>query len=177
MQQMLVAYLLNAAWQISIVAACAFLVSRLAGLSPQGRSRMWLTFLAAAAILPAVPLADLLPHATPTVARLPPAAPAAAILPTSAHALAAPTPAIWLPGWLAPAMIGLVAAVAVLMVVRLAVAGRAARRLVEQSRPAVLPGEVARALDELAHAHGRRTPPIRWSADVSSPAVVGALRP
>jgi len=178
MQQMLVAYLLNAAWQISIVAACAFLVSRLAGLTPQGRSRMWLMFLAAAAILPAVPLADLLPHAAPTVARLPPTgAIAAAALPAPTHALAAPTPAIWLPGWLAPAMIGLVGTVAVLMIVRLVIASRAARHLVEQSRPAVLPAQVARALDELAQAHGRKTPPIRWSADLSSPAVVGALRP
>jgi len=177
MQQMLVAYLLNAAWQISIVALCAFLVSRLAGLTPQGRSRMWLMFLAAAAILPAIPLADLLPHATPTVARLPPAAPVAAALPAPAHALAAPTPAIWLPGWLAPAMIGLVAAVAVLMILRLVIASRAARHLVERSRPALLPAEAARALDELARAHGRKTPPIRWSADLSSPAVVGALRP
>ena len=145
MQQLLVAYLLNAAWQISIVAACAFLVSRLAGLSPQGRSRMWLMFLAAAAILPAVPLADLLPHATPTVARLPPSTPVMSPLSASTHALAAPTPAIWLPAWLAPAMIGLVAAVALLLVARLLIAGRAARRLVEQSRPAVLPSEVARA--------------------------------
>jgi len=177
MQQLLVAYLLNAAWQISIVAACAFLVSRLAGLSPQGRSRMWLMFLAAAAILPAVPLADLLPHATPTVARLPPSTPVMSALPASTHALAAPTPAIWLPAWLAPAMIALVAAVALLLAARLLIAGRAARRLVEQSRPAVLPSEVARALGELAHAHGRKTPPVRRSAEVSSPAVVGALRP
>ena len=100
---------------------------------------MWLMFLAAAAILPAIPLADLLPHATPTVARLPPAAPVAAALPAPAHALAGPTPAVWLPGWLAPAMIGLVAVVAVLMIVRLVIASRAARHLVERSRPAVLP--------------------------------------
>lgn len=178
MQQILVAYLLNAAWQISIVAICAFLVSRFAGLSPQGRSRLWLMFLAAAAILPAVPLADLLPHATPTVARLPPNIPVeATVLPASSHVVATPSPAVWLPAWSAWVMIGLVAAVAVLMVVRLLVAGAAARRLVEQSRPALLPPEVIRAIDELARGHRRATPPIRWSADVASPAVVGALNP
>ena len=57
------------------------------------------------------------------------------------------------------------------------VASRAARRLVAQSRPAVLPAEVAHALGKLARAHNRAVPPVRRSFSVRSPAVVGALRP
>ena len=71
MQQLLANYLVNAAWQIPVVALCALLVSRVGGFTPQGRNRLWLLFLAIAAVLPAVSLAALLPHAEPTLARVP----------------------------------------------------------------------------------------------------------
>jgi len=57
MQQFLAGYLVNAAWQIPVVAFCALLVSRFGGLSPSARNRLWLIFLAIAAVLPALPLA------------------------------------------------------------------------------------------------------------------------
>ncbi|WP_372785203.1 M56 family metallopeptidase [Phenylobacterium sp.] len=178
MQQILASYLLNAVWQIPVVAVCALLISRFAGLSPGARSRLWLAFLAVAGILPAAPLAALLPQARRSVALVPageslaaPLAAAPAILPSTA------APALNLAPWSALAMTAFVAVVALALVARLILAGRAARRLVRQARPAILPAEVARALDTLARAHGRSTPPVLRSADVPSPAVVGALRP
>jgi hypothetical protein len=88
MQQLLASYLLNAAWQVPIVALCAFAIARFAGLEPRARNRLWLGFLAVAAILPALPVAALLPHAAPTVTRVPADAPVDAV--ALAAALAQP---------------------------------------------------------------------------------------
>ena len=177
MQEAFATYLLNAAWQAPVVAVCALMVSRFAGLSPRARSGVWLTFLVLATVLPAIPLAALLPHARPTVALVQPGAPIAAPLASAADGLPAAAPALQLAPWSALAMTAFVAAVALVLVARLVVAGLAARRLVRQARPAVLPAEVADALEGLARAHRRAVPPVLRSADVPGPAVVGALRP
>jgi beta-lactamase regulating signal transducer with metallopeptidase domain len=178
LQQVFASYLLNAAWQIPVVAVCALGVSRFAGLSARARNGLWLMALAAAVILPAVSLASLVPHATPTVAL---GAPGAAIASAGAAAapgtVAAAMPAIELPPWLGLLMSGLVLALAAALAARLVAASRAARRLVAQSQPASLPATVAKAVDELARAHGRSVPPVRRSAGVAGPAVVGALSP
>ncbi|HLZ76497.1 M56 family metallopeptidase [Phenylobacterium sp.] len=181
MQQLLAGYLVNAAWQIPVVAFCAFLVSRFGGLSPQARNRLWLLFLGIAAVLPAVSLAALLPHAAPTVARVPVDAVAAAAIEAAAPdpdvLVPAAQPALELSAWSAWAMTAFSAAVVALLIVRLSLAARAAGRLVRQSRPVVLPSAVATALERLAQAHGRIAAPVRSSKRVSSPAVVGAVSP
>ncbi|HEX3888367.1 MAG TPA: M56 family metallopeptidase [Phenylobacterium sp.] len=178
MQQLLASYLLNAAWQVPVVALCAFLVSRFGGLSPRARNRLWLSFLAIAAVLPAVSLSALLPHAEPTVARVPVealvAAPAVA---PAVNFVPSAEPAIRLAGWSAETMIAVFAVVALALAARLAVAGLAARRLVRRSEPADLPAEVLQAVRRLAQAHDRAAPPIRRSDSVASPAVVGAFAP
>jgi beta-lactamase regulating signal transducer with metallopeptidase domain len=181
MQQLLAGYLVNAAWQIPVVALCALLVSRFGGFTPQGRNRLWLLFLGIAAVLPAVSLTTLLPHAVPSVARLPAEATAIAAveIAQSAPDVIAPAakPALELSVWSAWAMSALSAAIVAILIVRLTAAARAARRLVRQSRPVALPLAVTQALDRLADAHGRIAAPVRRSAGVSSPAVVGALSP
>ena len=181
MRELLAGYLINAAWQIPVVALCGLLVSRFGGLSHGARNRLWLMFLGLAAVLPAVSLAALLPHALPTVARVPAAATAVAAFETSdpaASVIAARAePALQLSAWSAWAMSALSAAVVLALAIRLTVAGLAARRLVRQSRPVALPLAVARDLDRLAQAHGRIAAPVRRSSRVSSPAVVGALSP
>jgi beta-lactamase regulating signal transducer with metallopeptidase domain len=181
MQQLLAGYLINAAWQIPVVALCALLVSRFGGLSPQARNRLWLLFLGIAAILPAVSLGALLPHAVPTVARVPAAATAmatfqAADLATDVLAPAA-KPALELTEGSAWAMTALSAALVLILIVRLAIAALAARRLVRQSHPVVLPLAVAQELERLAQTHHRIAAPVRSSSRVSSPAVVGAISP
>src|SRR6185437_14788475 len=105
MQQLLASYLLNAAWQVPIVALCAFAIARFAGLEPRARNRLWLGFLAVAAILPALPVAALLPHAAPTVTRVPADAPVDAVaLAAAPHAAPSLAPAVALAPWAAWAM-------------------------------------------------------------------------
>jgi len=55
MQQLLVEYLINAAWQVPLVALGAAIVSR-AGLAPRDRNLVWLAFLAMAVLSPALPV-------------------------------------------------------------------------------------------------------------------------
>src|SRR6202012_5036885 len=125
------------------VAVCGALVSRFAGLSPRGRNLVWLGFLGAAAILPAVSLAALLPQATPTVARVDPAVFVAAAAPASVPDVAAapdaaPSPVLQLAAWAVWPMVGLCATIALALIVRLALAAAAARRLVRAARPVSL---------------------------------------
>ncbi|MGZ6019638.1 MAG: M56 family metallopeptidase [Phenylobacterium sp.] len=181
MRELLAGYLVNAAWQIPVVALCALLVSRFSGLAPGSRNRAWLLFLGLAAVLPAVSLTALLPHAAPSVARVPVDAVAVpafqTALPPSDVLVPAARPALELSAGSAWAMAILSAAVVLLLIVRLSLAALAARRLVRQSRPVVLPPSVAHDLERLAQAHGRIAAPVRSTARVSSPAVVGALSP
>lgn len=184
MHQLLVTYLLNAAWQIPLAAAGAPIVCRFAGLTPRARNRVWLAFLLAAAVLPALAFKG---PPRPVVA------PSAAAAPTYAHLAVietAPTPSVLSEEWQAlrdmtgalaahatPYLIGLFALAGALVAARLLAAVLAARRLVRRSRPATLADEVAGALAAFAAAHGRSAPPVRCSPDVRTPAVVGALRP
>jgi beta-lactamase regulating signal transducer with metallopeptidase domain len=178
-QETFAAYLVNAAWQAPVVAVCALIVTRFGGLSAPARNRVWLGFLAMAVILPAVALDAILPHALPTVARIAPAATASAMDLAAVAASPAPSaePAMRLEPWSAWMMLGLFAVVAAALVARLLVANAAARRLVEGSHPAHLPADLTQALARLARLHNRAVPPIRSSAHVPGPAVVGALKP
>lgn len=177
MQQFLASYLLNAVWQVPVVALCALLVSRFADLSPGARNRFWLVFLGVAAVLPAVSLGALLPQADPTVARLAPGAPLDGPTAPITHIVPAAEPALRLTAGSVEIMIVVFAIVAVALAIRLLAAAAATRRLVRQSEPAELPGEALEAIETLARAHDRQPPPVRRSAGVSSPAVVGVLRP
>jgi beta-lactamase regulating signal transducer with metallopeptidase domain len=168
-------YLINAVWQAPLVAFTALMIARFAGLAPAGRNRVWLTALAAAALLPAVSLEGLL-QATPTVVRIAPTTVVESPTAVTAEPLMA-TPAFALAPSAAWIMIGLAAAFAVLAVVRLALAGVAASRLAATGRPAVLPGDVVRAVERLAASRHRKPPPILATAAVEGPAVVGAWRP
>ncbi|THD62588.1 M56 family metallopeptidase [Phenylobacterium sp.] len=176
-QHALAAYLINAAWQAPVAALAAALVARFAGLSPKGRHRVWLAFLIAAVLLPAVSLEGVLPRATPTVARVAPNAVVEAPLAAASPPAAAAQPAFSLAPWAVWLMAGLCAATAVVLIARLAAASLAARRLVREATPASLPAEARQAVEDLARAHGRAVPPVLASAAVASPAVVGALRP
>jgi beta-lactamase regulating signal transducer with metallopeptidase domain len=179
LREFLAAYLVNAAWQAPVVAFCAFLAARFGGLSAGARNRLWLAALVAATVLPAISLGSLLPRAVPTVARVEPGAAVTLAATPVATAEAAPAaePALQLAPWSAWLMIGLLALIAAALIARIAVASAAARRLVRQSSPAVLPAEVTQALERLARVHHRTVPPVRTSRGVRSPAVVGALAP
>jgi beta-lactamase regulating signal transducer with metallopeptidase domain len=178
MRELVAAYLLNAAWQAPVVALCALLAARFAGLAPAARHRMWLLFLAAAVVLPAVSLQAMLPHATPTVTRIAPTAFAAPARPAPAPSM---MPATW-PGLaLSPlavwAMLGLSGLAAAAILARLGRALLAARRLVRAAWPAELPASVARTVARACAMRRRKVPQILRSPHVTSPAVVGVFRP
>ncbi len=147
MQQILASYLVNAAWQVPVVAICAFIISRFGGLSPRGRNGLWLVFLGVAAILPAITLSTLLPHMTPTVARVPIDALVDAQALAALHTVPAADPAVALPPWSAWTMIAVFAVVAAVLMARLAVAAIAATRLVRQSKRVELPAEIIQAVE------------------------------
>jgi len=178
MRELLAVYLVNAAWQAPVVAVTALLTSRFAGFAPAARHRLWLAFLAAAVVLPALSLQAVLPHATPTIARIaptafvagPPAATAVAKAPALDAALRLPPAVVW-------AMLALSGLVAAATLVRLAMAGLAARRLVRDAEPADLAPAVRQAMTQLCDQHGRRAPRVLRSPAVASPAVVGVFRP
>jgi beta-lactamase regulating signal transducer with metallopeptidase domain len=182
MRELLVAYLLNAAWQIPLAAIGAPLVCCFAGLTPKARNRVWLGFMLAGALAPALAF-----KASPVSAAAPETLQAAATL-AAVEMTAAPS--LLSEEW--QALRGMIAAAAahaapVLMVLfaftglivgaRLITASLAARRLVRRSRPATLAGEIIAALEAFADEHGRPVLQVRCSPDVRTPAVVGALKP
>jgi beta-lactamase regulating signal transducer with metallopeptidase domain len=182
MQDMLVAYLLNAAWQIPLAALGAPLVCRFAGLTPKARNRVWLAFLLAATLLPALAFKAPASHATAVLA----ASNTVRDLPVEV----APPPSALSEEWqalrgmiaglashAAPVLLGLFVVAALLVAIRLVAASLAACRLLRRSRPATLADEITAALEAFASVHGRTTPSVRCSPDVRTPAVVGALRP
>ncbi|HEX3366152.1 M56 family metallopeptidase [Phenylobacterium sp.] len=182
MRDLLVAYLLNAAWQIPLAAIGAPLVCRFAGLTPKARNRVWLGFLLAATLLPAFVFKAPAPPAVAVQAASDPA--------RFALVETAPSPSLLSEEWqalqgmiagltahAAPFLMALFALAALIVGVRLMIAGLAARRLLQRSRPATLADEITAALDVFAASHGRRAPPVRCSPDIRTPAVVGALRP
>lgn len=185
MRDLLVAYLLNAAWQIPLAAIGAPLVCRFAGLTPKARNRVWLGFLLAAALLPAFAF-----KAPASAAGVAVAARTASDPTRYALVEAAPPPSAFSEEWqalrgmisglighTAPFLMVLFALAALIVGVRLAIAGLAAHRLLQRSRPATLADEITASLGGFARAHGRPAPEVRCSPDVRTPAVVGALRP
>ncbi len=177
MQHMLASYILNGAWQVPIVAFCAFIISRFAGLSPRSRNHFWIAALLTAAVLPMVSLNALLPHFSPSVARVPVGAPVDTQALAALHPVAATDPIVSLPSWSVWTMTGLFVALALALLLRLTRAAVAARGLVRQSASFSLPPDLIEAVDAIARDHGRRSPQVRRSCRISSPAMVGVLRP
>ena len=188
MRELLVAYLLNAAWQIPLAAVGAPLVCRFAGLTPKARNRVWLGFLLAATLLPA--FAFKAPASAAAAAAATATAQTASDPNRYALVEAAPPPSALSEEWqalrgmivgliahTAPFLMVLFALAALIVGVRLAIAGLAAHRLLRRSRPATLADEITASLEGFAKAHGRPAPEVRCSPDVRTPAVVGALRP
>jgi len=177
MQHILADYILNAAWQVPIVALCALILSRFGGLSPHRRNQLWVAFLLTAATLPMVSLDVRLPHLAPNVARAPAGLPMASQALAPLHAPLSNDPAVLLPTWSVWAMTSLFLVLALTLLLRLAMAAIAADRLVRRSEHCTLPVDLAKALEAMARAHRRRSPEVRRSHQILSPAVVGAFRP
>ena len=183
MQHALIDYLVNAVWQIPLVAIGAAVVARFGGLGPRGRHHVWLTALALALVLPAAPSATALYRLTPVAPtaaaeQAMAAAPPPAVLPvTAVSASASSLPPVQFDADAARLVLITFAAITVLGLVRLVVAWRSTAGMVSRSRPLVLAPGVDMAMRGLARAHGRPLPPVRQSDEVRGPVVVGAMWP
>lgn len=185
MRETVIDYLLNAAWQLPLVAAGAWTLSRALSAPAARRAWLWSGFLGLALVLPvrlhpiASPMATMggarAADATfPTLASAPPAvvdgAPAAvSLLP---HA-----PSLAIDPELAQVALILAVAAALVALTRLVIGLAAARRLVRASQPATLAGPVAEALTRFCARHGMRQPRVRLSPALGGPVTVGALDP
>jgi beta-lactamase regulating signal transducer with metallopeptidase domain len=183
MQHALFGYLINAAWLAPLVAATAWTVLHLADLSPRTRNLAWLGFLALAVVAPALPGAGAsraLAPAPRSDLAMPAALPAESETTLAAN-LSRVSPLSLTRVEFSPRAASLVklafVTVAAVGLARLALAMAASLRLVSRSRDIILASPVTSAVEAFARAHGGRVPPVRVCEDVSSPVVVGALRP
>ena len=182
MHQILVEYLLNAAWQVPLVAAGAVIVFRFGDLAPRVRNLASLAFLVMAVVSPALPLDLPSPgHESAARAASPAAGSAVAAPALTAANLARVNPWRLLRIGLdrrSAALIKIAFATATAIgLARLALSGLAAQRLARRSVDMALPEPLAGALEQFMRAHGRGTPRVRRCAGVASPVVLGVLNP
>ncbi|MGH7023977.1 MAG: M56 family metallopeptidase, partial [Caulobacteraceae bacterium] len=176
MTDVLLAYVVNAVWQIPLVAIGAAAASRVGGLGPRGRHFLWIGALVLAVLLPALPAAEAL-----VVAIQPATGPVAATAVMSAPPMAA-APPIGLSTIVIDAGVARIIACAFALAVligaaRLVVAWRAATALARGSAEVALATAVAEALAATARSHGVAPPPVRLSEEVRGPVVVGHRAP
>jgi beta-lactamase regulating signal transducer with metallopeptidase domain len=171
MRQVLVDYLINAAWQLPLLALGAFALARVASLTARQRCWLWSAFLILALVLP-VKLSLALPFGAPAEAT---AAPVVAVAPVAA---AEPVHSgLQIAPWLAEALIAGFALALTVGAIRVIAGLLAARRLVRDAEPFALSGAAADALARFASRHGFRAPAVRLSRQIASPVTVGAFSP
>ena len=166
MQHAVLEYLLNAGWQLALVAAVALVLSRLLKLAPAQSCRLWLA---------AYGLAVLAPLLAVVVGESPAHSSAAAGL-----AWLSKTPAwngVVIPPWMALVLgtgfwLCLACAAARLLVSNIIV-----RRFVAASTALELPDDLRVRLEDFCRNRGHALPQIRCCGRISSPVVTGMRRP
>ena len=167
MSELILTYVVNAAWQIPLAAAAAALLTGVGGLGPRGRHLVWVAALALAVILPALPVAGAIAVAiqpTPdlaSLAALPPMTAAPPLITVSPD-LARGVGLVW-------------AALALFGLARLILAARAAAALARRADDLVLEPEVISVLAAAARARGVAVPPVKISDEVRGPVVAGRV--
>lgn len=158
-QQAVLDYLLNAGWQLALIGACAFALSRLLKLPPAQTCRLWLAAFALAVLAPVLAMAS---HGV-APSRVVPSGAAwgnIAIPPPLGLALGA---AFW--------------AFLAIAALRLLISCIVSLRLVKASRPVTLPDEMRAGLEDFCRQNGREPPPILGCARIASPVVAGLRKP
>ena len=176
MDQILIDYVVNAVWQIPLVAIAAAFFARVGRVGPGGRHIVWIAALVLAVILPALPAAEALSVQVQPRAQVQP------LLDVAPTATAPSAAAIGLPPIVIDAGVAQGVALAYAVVVafgffRLIFAWRAARGLAHRSEAYDLPPPVREALDVAAHAQGVTPPKVRMSDTIRGPVVVGCRAP
>jgi beta-lactamase regulating signal transducer with metallopeptidase domain len=152
-------YLLNAGWQLVLIAGGTLVLSRLLRLRPAQACWLWLAAFGLAALAPVLALA-----------------PGGAIA-AGSHVVGHAWQNILVPPKVALGLsIGFWLCLAG-AAVRLLVSCIIAIRLVRASRPVWLPDEVRESLEEFCRQHGRAMPRIHVCGRISSPVVAGIRRP
>jgi beta-lactamase regulating signal transducer with metallopeptidase domain len=194
---LIIDYIVNAVWQIPLIAIGAAILTRFGRLSPNGRHRVWLAALALATALPLLPAAKALsiaiapvrasveaarsvdlPRATGTSSGLASPTVDSPLALNGSHAdRATGLPPIIMPmAWARVVAIlwGLIVAGGML---RLALAWRSAADIARRSAPANLGDDISEMVRRTAQKLGVAPPSIRFSSDVRSPVVAGAKSP
>ena len=192
-EQILLEYALNAAWQVPLVTATAWLLLRVARLGPLGEHRVWLAVLAVCVLLPTrgispapavQPIAavesDSLPLLLPgtTVGLQPAAAPQPEALPlapapawhTRIATLHLSSTALRTGAWI-------YASVIMLALLRLTRGWLGASRLLNSSETCAMNEAEIRLWHEVASSLNVSRPQVRLSDAVTSPVVVGVFNP
>ena len=207
MGDLVLGYLLNAAWEAPLIAFGAFVLLRLVRLDARERCWMGIGFLMLAVVLPALDrrlAPSFAPPTLPEAVSFAVAPDMAATTPTVDHdALtqttdrSAPIQAAYdqpaaapdvmasahgpgkltLTPFIGRGLLWAFLAALAVGVARLAVGLAAARRLARRSRPVDLRPAVLSPMRRLATAHGRKAIPVRASDDLTVPAVVGGWSP
>ncbi|HWE46123.1 MAG TPA: M56 family metallopeptidase [Caulobacteraceae bacterium] len=179
-------YLINALWQAPLLGLGAWALTRIGGLSPVGRHRVWLICLALSVTLPAmslrlpsmpvhaVPRAVIVADAIPTIETDGPLVAAAVPHADTTMAPAVKT-ALEVDPRVAWGLAALFAAVVALGFGRLFLSWLAVRKLVGGAQSVTLPDGVQADLKAFMRARHRRMPRIRQTAQVASPAVAGVF--
>jgi beta-lactamase regulating signal transducer with metallopeptidase domain len=190
MEQAWIEYILNALWQLPLLAAGAWLLLLALQAEPATQHRIWLAVLALAVLLPArgirvhpgasleaqrtdvntrspMPLPKqesgvLLPEIEPAATRRPPTDRVSHVhfTPVIAHVVA-----------------GFFLCLVLLSFVRVALAWRLAMQLVQQASPATLSAAHMETLQSCSRHLGVKAPQVRESGALSSPVLVGAFSP
>jgi beta-lactamase regulating signal transducer with metallopeptidase domain len=183
---LLLTFLLNAGWQVPLVAAIGTLSSLSIRRAPaRFRHLLWLAVLAASLLLP---LASVLPGHTlsrpnPSSAEIVGTASRAAAPPTLFDLAwlgrdgSAPAPARTWPPSLVAALGGAYATLVLALAFRLCASCLAVRRLHRASFAPALPAEISATLLRCRSAFGLGEVALRFSSEVASPVTFGFLRP
>lgn len=182
MEQALMEYILNALWQVPLMAGAAWLLVRMVKPGPRVEHLLWLAQLAMAVLLPAYGIARVagpLPQVTTAIT-----ASGAQNEPLSAHSSAYEQPRLWQlfsaphtlrvkAAW-ARWLVRLYLASVLLGLLRFARAWHRSRHLVAHSRPSLRHRE---ALARYSRRMGVPIPQLRESVEVASPMILGAVSP
>jgi beta-lactamase regulating signal transducer with metallopeptidase domain len=190
MERTLIEYLANALWQIPLLAFGVWLLLRAVKASPLAQHYLWLATLAFAVLLPALgirqPVAPVSTQAgTFAVAEQPAPAPQPVTLSPSVSRQAEsrwPRAAAQLRGVrltpiMAHSLTAFYLAVVFFGFVRIAIAWRAARGLVQHSHPVALLPRHIRVLSNISQRLRVAVPGLRESISISSPVIVGLSAP
>jgi beta-lactamase regulating signal transducer with metallopeptidase domain len=170
----LLAYVINAVWQIPLALAGALALTRVARPPAAWRSRLLSALLFLTVLLPALPFLETISvsASTPLPRPLNSAATASALATVNPPPMPSGAPFTF-SQWQASLILAGLAVIISIACVRLIFAATMTRIWLRQSRDVVLPNDAMLHLERFAERFGIAAPAVRLSPSLSAPAVVG----